>query len=96
MDFLHINSVDKCASFPLPDWNEWENAAKNLPELIKEGKLRALVDEVLPVVRIDDLKGCIGAIKRAYTIFTFIAHAYIRGFSGEAILTVKYIFLDAK
>lgn len=96
MDFLHINSVDKCAFFPLPDWNAWEKAAKNLPELIKERKLRSLVDEVLPVVRIDDLKGRLGAIKRAYTIFTFIAHAYIRGSAGEAILTVKYIFLDAK
>lgn len=67
-----------CRPLTLIDWIEWEKTAKNLPELIQKGRLRELIQR-LPEVNISELVSDIGAIKRVYVVFTFIAHGYIRG-----------------
>lgn len=67
-------------------WIEWERVAKSLPKLIKSGNIRNEMNS-LPEVKLDGLSR--GEIKRAYTIVTFIAHAYIRGSTIDIVIKVK-------
>ena len=71
-----------------PNWKLWENTAKNLPELIRSGYLRKVVDE-LPVVKTSLLKKDFMQLKRAYTIVTFISHGYIRSRPEDQVIKVK-------
>lgn len=67
------------------EWGQWERLAKTVPELIRSGNIRIVVNS-LPEVKLDGLSK--GELKRAYTIVTFIAHAYVRGGSMDNIIKV--------
>ena len=84
--FLDLS--EDCDTLNFPDLRLWEEVAKKLPELIQKGTLRSVVSE-LPEIDLESLKGNVGALQRTYTIFSFIAHSYIRGRSDEEILTVN-------
>ena len=83
--FLEISKFNGC-SFDSIEWQEWERVAKSVPELIKNGTIRKIVDG-LPKVKLDDFNE--NEMKRAYTIFTFIAHAYVRGDISDEVITVN-------
>ena len=84
--FLDISNFKY--NFEHSNWMDWERVAKSLPELLNSGIIRKVIDN-LPRVELEGLEE--GAIKRAYTILTFIVHAYIRGISQEEVIKVKII-----
>ncbi|AMD21239.1 HEL041Cp [Eremothecium sinecaudum] len=58
---------------------KWENILTNLPSLILTGRLRKIVDE-LPILEVkDELLNDVSQLRRAYSVLTFIANAYIWG-----------------
>lgn len=73
------------------NWKLWEDLAKELPEKIETRNLRDTVDQ-LPFVKVEDLNKDLNLIKRAYVMFTFIAHGYVRGRLDQEVITVKLIF----
>ena len=86
--FLNISRANIPVDFD-SDWKVWENAALNIPKLLRNGKLRSLIDNELPVVDFKRLPSpTIAMIERIYTMFSFIAHAYIRGADGDELLKV--------
>ena len=84
--FLDLSEDCNSADFPL--LKIWEDVAKELPELNEKGDLRSVVSG-LPEFDLDAVKDNPGALQRTYTVFTFIAHSYIRGRFDEEILTVQ-------
>lgn len=87
--FLDISK--DCIVSKFPGLKVWEEFANNLPELSEKGILRPLIWG-LPKLDLNRIKEDSGALQRTYTIFTFIAHSYIRGRSDEEIITVKIHF----
>jgi formylmethanofuran:tetrahydromethanopterin formyltransferase len=85
--FLDIAKFSSC-SFDSNEWREWEKTAKSLPDLIKNGTIRKVV-EGLPKINLDGLNE--NEIKRAYTVLTFIAHSYIRGNENDKVIKVRRI-----
>lgn len=66
----------------IPDsyYEPWETLARDLPRLLREGKLRSAVED-LPILDCSRL-GPEPEWRRAYIILTFFTHAYVWG--GEA------------
>ncbi|XP_014438125.2 indoleamine 2,3-dioxygenase 1 [Tupaia chinensis] len=60
-----------------PDYDSWIFIAKNLPELIKSGQLRAEVEK-LPMLSVDDLQGH-RAQRLAHLALGYITMAYVWG-----------------
>lgn len=87
--FLNISRANISVDFD-SDWKAWENAALNIPNLLKNRTLRSLVDNELPVVDFKQLPSpSVAMTERIYTMFSFIAHAYIRGTDGDELLRVN-------
>ncbi|CCH45342.1 hypothetical protein BN7_4924 [Wickerhamomyces ciferrii] len=54
----------------------WETLAEVLPSLILTKKIRAQVEK-LPVLSIDQIKGNKRELRRAYSVLSFLTHAYV-------------------
>ncbi|QNP99663.1 Indoleamine 2,3-dioxygenase [Yarrowia lipolytica] len=65
-----------------PYYAPWEQVAQNLPALILTRRIRQYVDTRMPVLEIDQLKTP-EEQRRAYSVLSFIAHAYIWGSPGD-------------
>ncbi|KAL8342997.1 hypothetical protein RB598_004383 [Gaeumannomyces tritici] len=63
----------------IPDayYQPWETLARDLPKLLREGKLRSAIDN-LPILDCSRL-GPEPEWRRAYIVLTFLTHAYIWG-----------------
>lgn len=85
-----LDLAEDCDLTNFPELKVWENVAKELPTLNEKGGLRELIC-TLPEVNLNEIKGNEGALQRTYTIFTFIAHSYVRGRSDIEILPVLII-----
>lgn len=82
-----LDLAEDCDVSKYPELKVWEEVAKSLPELNEKGTLRSMISQ-LPEIEWDRIKEDSGALKRTYTIFTFISHSYIRGRSDEEIVKV--------
>lgn len=85
-----LDLAEDCDATKFPELKSWEDVAKNLAELIEKGTLRSLICG-LPEIDLDVIKLDLGALQRTYTVFTFIAHSYIRGRSDEEIIKVNKV-----
>ena len=88
--FLDISCQEFNSKF-LGNWKLWEDLAKELPEKIEMRNLRDSVDQ-LPSVKVEDLNEDLNLIRRAYAMFTFIAHGYVRGRLDQEVLKVIFRF----
>ena len=63
-----------------PYYKPWEKMVGNLPALIRSGRVRDEVEK-LPVLSLSRLKEYTdeGELRRAYSLLSFITHAYIWG-----------------
>lgn len=72
------------------EWHIWEEAAKEIPALLSTGRLRHIVDNELPELHFRSITGFPEIVmERAYTIISFMAHAYIRGAPGDQMIKVR-------
>lgn len=61
----------------LPHYERWEDLCSNLPHLLESRRLRFAVRE-LPVLYPDHLE-TEAQLRKAYSLLSFLAHAYIWG-----------------
>ena len=78
--FLDLSK--NCDIGSVTNLDAWQSVAKRIPELIENGNLRKVVME-LKDLDLNEIKKDLGLIQRTYTIFTFIAHGFIRGRSDD-------------
>ena len=61
-----------------PLWAHWENALDLMGDLILVGKFRSWILN-LPDFPLDSLHALPGESRRAYVLFAFLSHGFIRG-----------------
>ena len=87
-EYGFLPSTTPLLCLPDPYYAPWENVASNLQPLILTRRLRNVVDR-LPVLR-TDLLASESEWRRAYSILSFIAHAYVWG--GDHVVDVSMSF----